>query len=106
MFVLGLFFLFLTWATWWGGLVLIIKIDQQRRDQARKAEGGVNFESKDVGSYLLLGLLCGGLVLPLYFWVTRKTASAVLIGFLLGGALFAAATFVSILGNLIMRLAA
>lgn len=72
----------LCWITWWGGVVLVIKIDQKRRDAAIKAEGNVNFEDKSVTPYLALGLLCGGLVLPVYFYATRKTGISAVWGVL------------------------
>src|SRR5689334_10932200 len=78
--MLSILFYALSWAVWWGGIVAIIKIDQKRRDAAMRAAGDVNFEDKSVLPYLVLGVICGGLVLPVYFWTTRKTGVGVLIG--------------------------
>jgi hypothetical protein len=104
MMLLKLMFLLLSWAIWWGGLVAIIKVDQARRDRQMRAAGAVNFENKSVTQYLLFGLLCGGLVLPLYFWVTRKSAGAVLLGFAAGLGLLVVAGIVSAIGTAVTGL--
>ncbi len=70
-----------TWIVWWGGLALIIFIDGKLRDRAMRRDGEVNLQPRSVWPYLVVGLLCGALVLPIYFWVTRRSVRGLLVGF-------------------------
>lgn len=91
---------FLIWAVWWGGVVLVIKVEK-RRDKAIQAEGNVNFEDKSITGYLLLGLICGGLILPVYFYATHKTGKAAGVGVLLGIGIMIVALLVGTAGLMI-----
>ena len=86
---LKILFSVIAWLVWWGGLVLILQMDRRERDP----EGSI-------APYVLLGLLCGGFVLPIYFWVTRRTFSAALRGFGWAILLLLAAGFISFVGAL------
>ncbi len=94
-------FTVLTWAVWWGGVVLIIKRDQAQRRIAAEREHGVSFEKQSVLPYLALGLLCGGLVLPAYFGATRRSAAGFFLGLLYGVGVFIVAVAVSFVGRLL-----
>ena len=60
-------------------VVGVVLIDQKRLRQ-RAAEGDMHART-DVSGLLWVGLLlCGYVVLPLYFYTTRKTGRAALLG--------------------------
>lgn len=88
---LRILFTVLAWMIWWGGLVFVIQMDQKSRPDR---------DSTPVTRYVLLGLLCGALVLPFYFWSTRKTASAALRGAAIALGLALAAGFIAFVGSL------
>lgn len=100
--MIGLKILFsvMAWLIWWGGLVLVIQMDRRQLEQKARAEGSENPNQTRLAPYVVCGLLCGGFVLPIYFWVTRRTLSATLAGFGLALLLSLAAGFVSFVGTL------
>ena len=85
---------FFAWITWYGLLVAIIVGDKRLRAAKLRREGLENYDESSVASYLVAGLLCGGLVIPVYFWMTRGKLGAVALGVLLAMASTAAAAVV------------
>lgn len=74
----------IAWLLWSASVVTVIKVDQRRRAAAAAARPDevdvTRFEDKSVTPYLVLSFFCGALVLPVYFWATRKSAKGVLLG--------------------------
>ena len=68
------------WVVLWGSMAAIIRIDQGQRANQAKAQGLPDFQDKSIVPFLLMGLICGALILPVYFYTTRKNAIGVLIG--------------------------
>lgn len=71
------------WVFWYGFTVAVILIDQRRRKARAQVSDEVDiaqFEDMSIWPYLVMGLLCGALPLPLYFYATRKSAVGVLLG--------------------------
>lgn len=92
----------ITWAVWFGSLAAVIFIDRNIRQARQQASGTVDFTDDRIGSYLALGVICGGAVLPMYFWVTRRSFVGVLIGLLLTAACFFATIVVAVVGALVL----
>ena len=92
--MMGLRILFsvLAWLVWWGGVIFIIQLDQK----ARNSE-----QNQAITKYLLAGVLCGAFVLPVYFWSTRRTATAALRGAAIAFGLALVAFFIAFVGTLI-----
>jgi hypothetical protein len=74
----------MAWVLWTASVVTVIKVDQRRRAAAAKARpDGIDvtaFEEKSVTPYLVISFLCGALVLPVYFYATRKSWKGALVG--------------------------
>jgi hypothetical protein len=72
------------WILWTASVVTVIKVDQRRRTAAAKARPDeidvTAFEEKSVTPYLVVSCLCGALVLPVYFYATRKSWRGALVG--------------------------
>lgn len=93
----------LTWAVWWGSLAAILNIDQSRRDAAAKAADTVNFQERGLLPYLMLGLFCGApLVLPMYFYATRKSYGAALLGLAIGAGITLVAGVVHAVASMVL----
>jgi hypothetical protein len=74
----------------WGYVALAIVLDQRLRTARARARGEVNFDDGRPGPYIFWGLLTGGLVLPVYFYASRKRAWALLLGAVVLAAVYAA----------------
>jgi hypothetical protein len=73
--------LYLTgWVAWFGSFALVMMIDRKFRRERAAASGEVDFSDDRIVQYLLLGLICGALVLPIYFYATRRSIGWALIG--------------------------
>jgi hypothetical protein len=68
------------WIVWWAFAALLMSWDQKRRTACAAARGEVNFDDGNIRSYLFWSLFIGALVLPLYFYATRKKAFALALG--------------------------
>ena len=83
------------WLVWAALVIAVIKVDQRRRRRIEESHTGddryddgiASFEDKSVTPYLLIGIFCGALALPAYFYATRRTVVGALQGVVLGGAL-------------------
>jgi hypothetical protein len=64
----------------WGYIALAITIDQRLRTARARARGEVNFDEGRPSAYVSWGLLSGGLILPIYFYASRKRAWALVLG--------------------------
>jgi hypothetical protein len=64
----------------WAYVAIAITIDQRLRTARAHARGEVNFDEGKPGTYVFWGLLSGGLVLPIYFYASRKRIWALLAG--------------------------
>lgn len=69
--------LWLTWATY---AAAIITIDHRIRVRRARARGEVDFSDGAPLAYLVLSLIAGCLVLPVYFYATRKRWWALALG--------------------------
>lgn len=72
----------------------VIVVDGRNQRAKARAEGLEDFTDTNPVPYLLLGLLCGFLSLPVYFYVSRKSWVGALIGL---GMSFATALVASII---------
>jgi hypothetical protein len=88
---LRILFTVLAWLVWWGGLVFVIQMDQKARSN----------DSRSVTPFVLLGLVCGVLVLPAYFWTRYRTFSAALRGLGIALGLGLVAGFIAFVGTLL-----
>jgi len=70
----------IVWIVFYGSMVAVIKVDQNMRATRAAAEGVPDWDNKSVVPYLVIGLICGGLILPVYFYSTRKSGIGALIG--------------------------
>jgi hypothetical protein len=71
---------FVGWATWVLVVMAVIFIDQRRRANATDQYGYAISDDVSIANYIIAAVLCGGLVFPVYFWSTRKSALGVVIG--------------------------
>jgi hypothetical protein len=99
--IVKLIFILLMALIWWGGMFAIIKSDQKRRSAELASKGEVNFQEKSILPYLLLGLICGALILPVYFGATRRSWKGFLVGLLWDMGLGFAVNLIYILGTVI-----
>jgi hypothetical protein len=63
-----------------GYIALAITIDQRLRTARARARGEVNFDEGRPSAYVSWALLSGGLILPIYFYASRKRAWALVLG--------------------------
>jgi hypothetical protein len=90
----------------WGYVALAITIDQRLRTARAHARGEVNFDEGKPGSYVFWGLVTGGLVLPIYFYASRKRVWALLLGSAVLAVVYVATLFtVGVIGAAIRMLA-
>ena len=69
---------------WWGTAALLIGIDSsRRRKKVDRDPSNPDLSDKSVGPWLIVAAVAGSLVFPFYFYSTRKTATAALVGVLL-----------------------
>ena len=74
---------------------------EKRRSAELASKGEVNFQEKSILPYLLLGLICGALILPVYFGATRRSWKGFLVGLLWDVGLGFAVNLIYILGTVI-----
>lgn len=72
---------------WFGLAALIILIDRRLMNRAFDPNTTdveiVDLKDRSATPFLGLMLIFGGLVLPFYFWYSRRSAAAVLVGIVL-----------------------
>jgi hypothetical protein len=92
---MGLF----SWIIWALYVAALITIDHRMRVRRALANGGVDFSDGAPLRYLVLSLVSSFLVLPVYFYATRKRWWAIPLGLVAGvGTGFAAGLTVVLLG--------
>ncbi len=62
------------WLLWFGFATLTMVIDRGYRRDAARLRRQTDFSSPSLGGYLALALVSPFLVLPVYFYATRKQA--------------------------------
>jgi hypothetical protein len=90
---MGIVVLMVFGIVFWGYVALAITIDQRMRNASAHARGEVNFDEGKPGAYIFWGLLSGGLVVPVYFYASRKRVWALLVGSAVLAFIYAATLF-------------
>ena len=72
----------LVWIIWALWDAAFINVDRRIRVARVAAAGGVDFTEGRALWYLILSFIASWLVLPVYFYATRKRPSAILLGIL------------------------
>lgn len=88
----------ITFIFWASLTALTIAVDGQYRRDAARLRGQVDFSSSSPGGYLALALITPFLVLPVYFFATRRASNASTAGCVGAAALGLGLTFVCFLG--------
>jgi hypothetical protein len=69
---------------WWGSAALLIAIDSNyRKKKVDPDPNAPDLSDKSVAPWLLVAAVAGSLVFPFYFYSTRKSLIAALLGVLL-----------------------
>jgi hypothetical protein len=75
----------ISWIIYWAFISLTMIIDRKIRAQRAQQRGVVDFTDSNPVSYLALGLLAPCLVLPIYFYSSRKVMGGSRLGAVLAG---------------------
>src|SRR5438105_4672761 len=69
-------------AAWIGYILLIIQLDRRRMERWSRAHPEANYLEPEVSTVFWAGLIiCGPLLLPMYFYNSRRSARGLLMGF-------------------------
>jgi hypothetical protein len=88
----------------WAYVALAITIDQRLRTARAHARGEVNFDEGKPGRYVFWGLMTGGLVLPFYFYASRKRVWALLLGTVVLAVVYVATLFTAGVAGVAVRM--
>ena len=68
-------------ALWFGLAALIIVLDRQAGARNSELDPDVpDLQDRSVAPFLFLMIIFGGLVIPFYMWISRRSTAAVLVG--------------------------